>query len=466
MRFFDNILKNNENKNIYEESLNYNLLTPYTNELSKKLLDLLRYKNKKSFKELIKFMLENPDSFYIIHSFYPYNNIDLKSGELKFANYYIYLLSHLFTKKFNFSVRFGNNRYNIQFPEQDQNKRVTPYFILNEKKSLLLSSNSFIKLNLKNKNDNNYNFQFSYIEDPTEENTKNMIQWIFNNYNSLFKESPLNTFEEIDEIRLESYNFFSSNYSSLINRIWSLLINLSDKYSFVIKYLKESFCFLERDSMEIFQCIYDKLDINHLDNLIRNISTLSFFCDSESILWKYRDIINKNEKDENEHFAQYLKTKNINYDEEISLIEKEKKKNLNKLSIYWDEMKIDYYKSQLLILQNILITFKNKDIEDAKVTSLRKNASILSIKLDKIKNNNSSIKSLNFLKDEISKFIKMNKPTKKLLKKLENKVNVFIDLIGKGNNRNDDIIYLPNNNDIKLIDIKENKKYQLYKFIF
>ena len=129
-------------------------------------------------------------------------------------------------------------------------------------------------------------------------------------------------------------------------------------------------------------------------------------------------------------------------------------------------MKIDYYKSQLLILQNILITFKNKDIEDAKVTSLRKNASILSIKLDKIKNNNSSIKSLNFLKDEISKFIKMNKPTKKLLKKLENKVNVFIDLIGKGNNRNDDIIYLPNNNDIKLIDIKENKKYQLYKFIF
>jgi hypothetical protein len=66
-----------------------------------------------------------------------------------------------------------------------------------------------------------------------------------------------------------------------------------------------------------------------IDNLIRNISTLSFFCDSESILWKYRDIIYKNEKDENEHFAQYLKTKNINYDEEISLIEKERK-NLNK----------------------------------------------------------------------------------------------------------------------------------------
>ncbi len=47
-------------------------------------------------------MLGYPDSFYIIHSFYPYNNIDLKSGELKFSNYYIYLLSHLFAKKFNF----------------------------------------------------------------------------------------------------------------------------------------------------------------------------------------------------------------------------------------------------------------------------------------------------------------------------------------------------------------------------
>jgi hypothetical protein len=74
-------------------------------------------------------------------------------------------------------------------------------------------------------------------------------------------------------------------------------------------------------------------------------------------------------------------------------------------------MKIDYYKSQLLTLQSILITFKNKDIEDAKVTSLRKNATTLSIKLDKIKNSNSSIKSLNFLKDEISKYINMNRPT-------------------------------------------------------
>ena len=40
-------------------------------------------------------------------------------------------------------------------------------------------------------------------------------------------------------------------------------------------------------------------------------------------------------------------------------------------------MKNDNYKSQLLTLQNILITFKNKDIEDTKITSLRKNASIL-----------------------------------------------------------------------------------------
>ena len=49
--------------------------------------------------------------------------------------------------------------------------------------------------------------------------------------------------------------------------------------------------------------MYDKLDINNIYILIRNISKLSLFCDSESILWKYRDIINKNKKDENENFS-------------------------------------------------------------------------------------------------------------------------------------------------------------------
>ena len=48
-----------------------------------------------------------------------------------------------------------------------------------------------------------------------------------------------------------------------------------------------------------------------------------------------------------------------------------------------------------MTLQNLLISYKNKDIENAEITKLREDASSLLIKLDnKTKNNKSSIKSL------------------------------------------------------------------------
>ena len=50
MRFLSKILKNNDSKNIYEQNLNYKLFTPYSNELSKKLLDLIKNKNKNSMR--------------------------------------------------------------------------------------------------------------------------------------------------------------------------------------------------------------------------------------------------------------------------------------------------------------------------------------------------------------------------------------------------------------------------------
>ena len=495
MRFLSKILKNNDSKNIYEQNLNYKLFTPYSNELSKKLLDLIKNKNKNSFEELIIFLFENPDTFKIIDSYYPYNNIELKEKELKFANYYIYLWSHLYMKKYNFSVRINNNRYDIQFPEVDQDKRITTYFILNEKNSLILSQNSFIKLNIKNQNDN-YNYKYIYIEikDQIEEKTKEMIKWTMDNYNSLFKESPLKTFEEIDEMQFESNNFFTNSIYTLISRIWSLIINLADKFMDVLEYFKKAFCFLERDVIEIFEYLYNTLEINLIDNLIKDMSIVSFFCDSDSVLWKYRNLINifqekkkdnvqeeekEEEKEEKEkekvkeeekdnydinYFYNYFRIKQIDVDEELLLIKKEIK-NIDKLIIYWQENKCDNYKSKLLTLQNILITYKNKDIEDAEITKLRNEANSLLRKLDsKTKNNTSNIKSLNFLKDEISKFTNSERPTKELFQILENKVNVFINLISQKNVNNLDIIYLPNKTNIDInIDLK---KYKLYEFLF
>jgi len=78
-----------ESKIIYEENLNYELFTPYTNELCKILSNLIKHRNKIYFEELVLFLFEYPESFKIIHYYYPYNNNKLKEGELKYANYYI-----------------------------------------------------------------------------------------------------------------------------------------------------------------------------------------------------------------------------------------------------------------------------------------------------------------------------------------------------------------------------------------
>ena len=461
MRFLYQLLKQ-KNNNIYESNINYKLFNPYSNELSKKLLDLIQHKNKRSFEDLIIFLFENPDSFKIIDNYYPYNNNELKEGELKYANYYIYLWHNLFMKKFNFSVRFGEHKYYIIFPNEEQDGKLTSYFILNEKKSLIMSKDSYLKLNTKN--NNSYTYNYSYVDNPSEENTKNFIQWTFNNYNRLFKESSLKTFKEIDDLQLESYNFFTNNSSSLISRIWSLLINLTDKYSNVLSYFLKSFCFLEKDVIEIFQFLYNNLEANHLNDIINNMKIISFFCDSESILWKYRNLINNFQKDieininENYNYFNELK---IDADEEIELIKKEIE-NINKLNIYWDDRKLDNYKGKLLTLQNLLILYKNKGIEDAEISKLRSDASSLLLKLEQKTKQVTSSKLFIFLKKEINNF--SNNPTQELLKILHNKVDVFLNLIDKKDKNKLDTINFPNKNNIDMnIDMK---KYQLYEYIF
>ena len=160
----------------------------------------------------------------------------------------------------------------------------------------------------------------------------------------------------------------------------------------------------------------------------------------------------------------YFKSQNIDFDDEILSIKKEIN-NLSKLSIFWDEQKIDNYKGTLLTLQNLLISYKYKDIEDAGLIKLRSDASTLLIKLDnKTKNNNSSIKTLNFFKDEITKFTTSVKPTKELFKILQNKVYVFINLMGRKDESNIDTLYFPNKDNSNInIDMKH---FQLYDFLF
>ena len=144
MRFLDLILQK-EDKKIYEPDLNYELFKPCSIELSKKLLDLMKYKNKNYFEELALYLLENPETFKIIHYFYPYNKNVLKEGELKYANYYIYFWHKLYLNKYSFSIRIKNQRYDILFPEEEQDKKVNPYFILNQEDSLYISKGSFLK---------------------------------------------------------------------------------------------------------------------------------------------------------------------------------------------------------------------------------------------------------------------------------------------------------------------------------
>ena len=436
MRFLDLILNGDdkkkvicdENKRIYEPNLNYDIFTAYSVELSKKLLDLIKHETKNYFEELVLFLFQYPDAFKIIHYYYPYNNNELKTGELKYANYYIYYWYNLYLKKYNFSVRIKNQRYDIIFPEEDQDKKINPYFILNEKNSLLLSKGSFLKQNIKNMVDDKYECKIIYLEEDPKENTNNMLSWINDNIKELYKESPLKSFNEIDNLQLETYNFFTTSSSTLISRIWSLLINLTDKFPEIINYLKKSCCFLEKDTLEILEFLYNNLDVDHLNDLIKNMSDISFFCESnsESILWKYRILLNNLESEENKEinnniYYDYFKSRNIDADDEIELLKSEMN-NINKLNIYWKEEKIDVYKSKLLTLQNLIISYKNKDIEDAEITKLRNDANALLIHLEnKVKNKTSSIKSLNFLKDEITKFTNMNKPTKELYKNMRMK---------------------------------------------
>ena len=463
MIFLNLILKNNNKNKIYNPNLNYQLFTNHSNELSKILLDLIKYKTKDYFEDLIKFLVKNPDAFKIIHYYYPYDNNELKKGELKYANYYIYYLYRLHNKKINFSIRLENERYDFIFPDEDQDKKINPYFILNEENSLLLSKGTFLKNNYKN-NNNRSEYEIFYLEKDPVKNTDNMFDWIRRNFNDLYPESPLKSLNEIDKFNLETPNFFKGNISSLFSRILSIVINLKDKYQPVIEYLKNACCFLEKDTIKIFESLYTNLDYKDLNGLINNISNLSFFCESnsKSMLWKYRSLLKQEYKDNKYH--DFFKSENIDVDNELKLIENEIN-NISKLKIenFWKEEEIASYKGKLNDLINRINSYKYKDIEDPKILKLKSDANNLLISLEKnIKYKTYSI-SLSELKEEISKFIYSKAPTQELYNTLKNKVNIYIKSIGK-KEQNNEILNLPNKEQI--MRIIDTSNYKIYELIF
>ena len=112
-------------------------------------------------------MLEAPILFNAISILYPFeevNNIE----EIKFNEEYIELWSGLYTKKNNFIVRIEKIKYSIFFDESQENN-IIPYFIFNEKNSLLLSQNSYLFFKKK----------YSYIDNVSDKETSKMINDCF-----------------------------------------------------------------------------------------------------------------------------------------------------------------------------------------------------------------------------------------------------------------------------------------------
>ena len=460
MRFLNFILKKEDYEKIYNSHINYELFTPQTDELSKILMDLLKYKQKSNFDELIIFLFNNPEAFKIIHYYYPYNNEELKEGELKYANYYIYFFYNLYKEKYNFSIQIKNQSYEIKFSEEPHNKKLKPHLVFNEKNSLCLSENSYIK-----------GAKYFYLILTPEEKTNFMF---YNLDDALFNDPLEKTFNKIDDFQFETDNFFTDNKTPLISRVVSLIINLSDKYPNFIKYLKESFCFLEKDAIEAFESLYNNLNVKKFENMIDVIPKLTFFCESnnESMLWKYRKLLNlsisKNNNIEDK-YNYFFKTKKINPEVELKS-SKNEIDYLDKLEQYW-ENKVDKEDNKLIIINNYknylnklsTIIKSYKGYESPEVIKLKKKADSLMEKLNNDKETQNQ--TLNSLKKEISEFLLSEKPTEDLYNSLESRVNKYFDLIKKQKRKkNFDALNLP---------YKEIKLYndnipllKIYKLLF
>ena len=377
--------------------------------------------------------------------------------------------------KHNFSIRLNNKRFDIIFKDDDQSPNRNPYFILNEDKSLYLSKGSYIKFNFGKDKD------YKYYDTSPEQNTESM----FNDLSRYFEESnksSIKFYKNIDNLHLDISNFFIGDISSLISIIWSLIINLTDNYSPLIKYLETNCLFLERDMIKTFKKIYELLDINEKlkiynpEEVIKNMKNLSFFCAKESMLWKYRFILNrlKLDDDEEQYYDDFKDTNIEDNEGDIKLIENEIGE-LNKLKIYWEEKMINEYIDKLKNLKSIIDSYNKKDKISQENKKLINEAKSLLYKLDeKIKNNNKDYSNqIQRLKGEVFKFIFSENLTQEKYKVLQDKVNLLINLIQEKKGNNIEYLNLPNRE--KIIIMKNSgyglkadyyDNYEIYDLIF
>jgi hypothetical protein len=101
---------------------------------------------------------------FILYPFEELKNIE----EIKYNGEYIELWSCLFAKKSNFIVRIEKHKFSIVFDESQENN-IIPYFIFNEKNSMLLFKNSYLFFKKK----------YAYIDIVSDKETSEMINDCF-----------------------------------------------------------------------------------------------------------------------------------------------------------------------------------------------------------------------------------------------------------------------------------------------
>ena len=485
-----------QKENLYEINLNYLLFNPICQELCQKLYELTQEKSKEIFIQLVLFIFKNDVCFQILELLYPFNNEEInKNVELEFCSYYIYLWINLYKNKNNFTVRIGNEEYNIKF-DDPQDKKIYCYFILNEKKSTLLSAGSYIGMQ-KNKNKNKY--KKAFIKEISQEGTKYLLSIIIQNYNIIYKEKQITEYDKnfYKLKRFESLNFYHSKLSSLIPRIWPILFNFGNNKYF-INYLEKNFIYLEGDTIKNLFKLYNNIsNEKSIEKIIKKMKEIFFFGSNLSMLWKYRFIINE---------------ENINIPEcENDIIQCEKEiKKLKILKDIWDMNEINKYENILNEINMKLILQKKRDKESKQVVELRKKTQELLNKMkqtkdfyDKdLKNNNQFeeikkkkkkkkknreiqntkeinteekkivnfnsiyIKQMNYISEEIIKFLKSENPTEKVFTILEKYVNDFLEITKEKIFLNEDLMELPlSNNYLANNNYKKNKQIKIEDLI-
>lgn len=224
-----------------------------------------------------------------------------------------------------------------------------------------------------------------------------------------------------------------------------------------MKYLQNLFCEYENDIFQKLLTIYDHIENINIEDIIKKMNAINFFCSNNSILWKYR----------------FKKFENLSEDEcnkQLKKIKIEKEK-FNNLIDLWNKEEIEKYNniSNEIIIE--LLSIKSKNEENKKIFEIKKKAKDLINKLDnnflKRENlkddylifNKNYEKQVSFIKQEIQKFLEMERPTLDIFNDLEFKVKIFIQASHQTLKMEGEKIFWPISNIIKKINLSKKNFY-------